>query len=325
MTTRSESLAIIEKYFAIRLIEKRIADEYPCGEIRCPTHLSLGQEVLPALLGSLMRVSDLAISSHRGHSHYLAKGGDRYRLVAELYGKVTGCSKGRGGSMHLVDLSVNFLGTTAIVANSIPVGVGAAAALKLRDEATKNLCFVFFGDGAVEEGVFAESLNIAVLQELPVIFICENNAFSVYTHQNDRQPRHRKIYEWARGFGIRTELIQLNDSNLEQSFAELREALNWARENRKPVFIEVPSWREVEHCGPNNDDHLAYRDLQEIARWGEVDQDSNIVRMGIRAGILQNEIEEIRESLLKSIDYIFCKVKQDPYELSKDILGSTYA
>ena len=325
MTTRSESLAIIENYFAIRLIEKRIAAEYPSGEIRCPTHLSLGQEVLPALLGSLMRVSDLAISSHRGHSHYLAKGGNRYRLVAELYGKSTGCSKGRGGSMHLIDLSVNFLGTTAIVANSIPVGVGAAAALKLREDVRKDLCFVFFGDGAVEEGAFAESLNIAVLQDLPVVFICENNAFSVYTHQNERQPQNRKIYDWARGFGIRSELLQVNSDNLEHPFTQLREALNWARENGKPVFFEVPSWREVEHCGPNNDDHLAYRDLHQIARWGEKNQDLNVARMGIRAGVLQNEIEEIRESLLKSIDDIFCKVKQDPYELSKDVLGSIYA
>jgi pyruvate dehydrogenase E1 component alpha subunit len=240
MTRKSKVLEIAEIYLSIHLTEKRIALEYPKGEMRCPVHLSLGQEIFPAILGSLMRTEDLALSSHRSHAHYLAKRGSITSFIAEIYGKSSGCCRGRGGSMHLIDLDKNFLGSTAIVANSIPVAVGSAASLKINNPKSEALCFIFFGDGAVEEGVFSESLNIASLQSLPTVFVCENNAFSVYTHLSERQPPNRKIYELAAGFGMRSELIDI--SNIGNCLRQVSGLLDWARRSKKPLFIEVPSW-----------------------------------------------------------------------------------
>jgi len=161
----------------IRRVEEQIAARYPEGRMRCPTHLSTGQEAVAAAVGKALRRDDLAVSGHRAHAHYLGKGGDLKAMIAEIYGKVGGCSRGRGGSMHLIDVSVGFEGSTAIVANSIPVGVGMALAAKLKKSG--QVSCVFFGDGAVEEGVFYDSVNFAVVKQLPVLFLCENNLYSV--------------------------------------------------------------------------------------------------------------------------------------------------
>ena len=179
----------------IRLVEERIALEYPKNEIRCPTHLSIGQEGVPAALSIALNNADYAVSTHRGHAHYLSKGGNLNKMIAEIYGKKSGCSGGKGGSMHLIDKDVGFMGTSAIVGNSIPVGVGLGLALKLNK--TKNVSCIFLGDGAIEEGSFYESLNFAVLKELPIIFICENNLYSVYSPLSVRQPKNRNIRDLA--------------------------------------------------------------------------------------------------------------------------------
>ena len=138
--------------YRIRAVEQEIAKRYHEGKMRCPTHLSVGQEAVPAAFSEIVLKNDFAVSSHRGHAHYLAKGGNLKAMIAEIYGKKTGCSKGKGGSMHLNDLSVNFMGTSAIVGNSIPIGVGLALAAKIKK--TKQISFIFHGDAAVEEGVF---------------------------------------------------------------------------------------------------------------------------------------------------------------------------
>ena len=179
--------------YRIRAVEERIAKEYPNGEMRCPVHLSIGQEAVSAIHQLLAKQSDFAVSTHRGHAHYLSKGGDLKAMIAEIYGKKTGCSNGKGGSMHLIDLSVNFMGTSAIVGNSIPVGVGLGFAAKL--SGLGNISYIFLGDGAVEEGLFYESVNFAATKKLPVIFICENNLYSVYSPLKVRQPEGRKIFQ----------------------------------------------------------------------------------------------------------------------------------
>ena len=133
----------------IRMVEERIAKEYPLNEIRCPTHLSIGQEAVPAAISVCLNSQDYAVSTHRGHAHYLAKKGNLNKMIAEIYGKKSGCSGGKGGSMHLIDKEVGFMGTSAIVGNSIPVGVGLGFAQQLNK--SQNISCIFLGDGAIEE------------------------------------------------------------------------------------------------------------------------------------------------------------------------------
>ena len=165
---------LLYQMLRIRLIEEAIAERYPEQKMRTPTHLSIGQEAVPAAISQCLNKTDYAVSTHRGHAHYFGKGGDLNAMIAELHGKVTGCSRGRGGSMHLIDESVGFMGSTAIVGNTIPIGIGLGLSAKL--DAKGQISCIFLGDGAIEEGVFFESLNIAVVQKLPVMFICEKQS-----------------------------------------------------------------------------------------------------------------------------------------------------
>ena len=160
---------LLQKLLFIRRIEERIADEYAKQNMRCPTHLSIGQELPAVAMCNALTHNDFAVSTHRGHAHYLAKGGNPTAFIAELYGKKTGCSGGYGGSMHLVDENVGFMGSTAIVGNTIPVAVGVALSQKIRN--SESICCVFFGDGAVEEGVFYEAANFAALKKLPILLL----------------------------------------------------------------------------------------------------------------------------------------------------------
>ena len=206
--------------YRIRSVEEEISKRYSEGKMRCPTHLSIGQEAIAAASGLALKKNDLSISYHRSHAHFLAKGGNPKKLFAELHGFKEGCSKGIGGSMHLIDLKNNFYGSTAIVSNSIPIGAGLAYSIKLAKK--KNLVCIYIGDAAIEEGTFFESINFCVLKKLPVIFICENNFFSVYTHIKNRQPSNRKIYKLAKAIGaISNKFTQDNPFILYQKFEKL--------------------------------------------------------------------------------------------------------
>jgi len=195
----NKGVELLKRMIYIRAVEESIADHYAEQEMRCPMHLSIGQEAPAAAVGLCLRDSDYVVSTHRGHAHYLARGGDLNAMIAELYGKVTGCARGRGGSMHLVDSRVGFMGTTAIVGNSIPVGIGLAKAIQL-DGGDAVAC-IFLGDAAIETGSFYESANFAATEGLPVLFVCENNLYSVYTSLQARQPLERKIHELASAIG----------------------------------------------------------------------------------------------------------------------------
>ena len=170
---------LYENMLRIRLFEERVAELLANeAEIKCPTHLYIGQEAVAVGVCANLRNDDYVFSTHRSHGHYLAKGGDLKALMAELYGKATGCSKGRGGSMHLASPDVGLPGSSAIVAGTIPIAVGVAMSFKMQKKDTISIAF--FGDGATNEGAFYESLNFASLKKLPVIFACENNLFSTH-------------------------------------------------------------------------------------------------------------------------------------------------
>lgn len=250
----------------IRLIEETMADLYADQEMRCPVHLCIGQEAISAGIAAVVRRQDLMLSNHRAHGHYLAKGGDPVKLFAEIYGRADGCAGGRGGSMHLVDLSVNFLGSTPIVASIIPVATGVAFGEKLQKR--KTVTAVFLGEAAVEEGAFHESVNFAVLKKLPILYVCENNLYSVYTPLKERQPS-RSIARLASGHGLTTFIADGND--VVAVYETVMRAFFYIRAGRGPVLIELPTYRWREHCGPNFDNHIGYRTETEFNKWKRKD------------------------------------------------------
>jgi pyruvate dehydrogenase E1 component alpha subunit len=247
----------------IRHVEQEIARRYSEGKMRCPTHLSVGQEAVSAAVGLALRRSDMAVSGHRAHAHYLAKGGSLPAMLAEIYGRIDGCSRGKGGSMHLVDESVGFMGSTAIVAGTIPVGVGLAYGMKCK-RADQVSC-IFHGDAAVEAGVFFESVNFAVVKKLPVLFLCENNLYSVYSPLSVRQPEGRSIAKMAEGLGMKSSTGDGND--VAEVYAKTIEALARIRAGGGPQLLEFSTYRWLEHCGPNYDNDLGYRTEAEYLAW----------------------------------------------------------
>ena len=282
-------LDLYERMYLIRVTEEMIARRYSEGQMRCPTHLSIGQEAVPAVLSAFITIDDYAVSTHRGHAHYLAKGGSLPAMIAEIYGKETGCSKGKGGSMHLIDLSVNFMGTSAIVGNSIPIGVG----LGLRAQLAKSdqITVIYLGDGAVEEGAFYEAANFAVVRGLKILFVCENNLYSVYSPLDCRQPPNRRIADLAQAIGLKPYWI--NGYKLQECRQSLKLAVDNVRSGGGPTFVEASTYRYREHCGPNYDNDIGYRSINECDQWQSLDP-----LVSLRARILettQNGIELVAE------------------------------
>jgi pyruvate dehydrogenase E1 component alpha subunit len=249
----AETLALYRAMLRIRLIEEAIAKRYSEQEMRCPVHLSTGQEATAVGACAALRQDDQIITSHRGHGHYLAKGGDLNAMMAEIYGRATGCCGGRGGSMHLFDDRVGVMASVPIVASFIPLGTGAA--LSYRNANEDRVCIVFLGDGATEEGAFHESANFAALKSLPVIYFVENNGYSCYTNLEDRQPR-RPLVDLGRAYGIPSVYVDGND--VLAVFDTTKEAVARARAGQGPTLIVADTYRWREHCGPNFDNDIGY-------------------------------------------------------------------
>jgi len=256
-------LNLFRQIYRIRSVEEEIANRYPQGKMRCPVHLSIGQESIPAVFAETISVRDFAVSTHRDHAHYLAKGGDLNAMIAEIYGKSTGCANGKGGSMHLIDLNVNFMGSSAIVGNSIPVGIGLALSAQIKE--TDQISCIFLGDGAIEEGVFYESVNFAAVRNLPVLFICENNLYSVYSPLSVRQPRGRSIAKMVEAIGINS--ASENGNNILACQELMKSAINHVRAGNGPYFLEFSTYRWREHCGHDFDNEIGYRTQDEFLEW----------------------------------------------------------
>lgn len=306
----------------IRKAEERIVALYPEQEIRCPVHLCAGQEAIAVGVCANLTHEDLVLSGHRSHGHYLAKGGDLTAMFAEMYGRETGCSSGRGGSMHLIDLSVGFAGATPIVASTIAIAVGVAMGMVMRNEPVVTVAF--FGDAATEEGVFYESVNLAVLKELPVIFVCENNFYSVYSPQQVRRPKGLEIAAMVSGFGIES---QQGDGNNVREVHELaQEAVCKARGGRGPSFLEFKTYRWREHCGPNYDDNLGYRSEEESREWRARCPIERLRRELVSEGILrQDDIGSIDRGIDDELEMAVESAQRAPFPASDSLERHVFA
>ena len=243
----------------IRRAEEKVAEIYPSDKIQSPVHLCIGQEAVSAGVCLALGSSDRIYGTYRGHGLYVARGGEMTKLFAELYAKDTGCARGKGGSMHVVAREVGLMGCSAIVASTIPIATGDALASQLQGR--KRVVVSFFGDGAVDEGVFFESMNFAALKKLPVIFVCENNNYAVHSKVADRHAK-TELYRLGEALGVPGKQFDGNDAAV--VYTTMREAVRNVREGGGPLLIEYMTYRWYEHVGPGKDHKESYRDKAKL-------------------------------------------------------------
>ena len=240
--------SLYKEMHRIRIFEEALSELVISGDLKTPCHLYIGQEAVAAGVCGALQATDTIWGCHRSHGHYLAKGGDMDALMAEIFGKATGCSRGRGGSMHVYDDRVGIFGTVPLVAATIPVSVGAALAYKLKGES--HVAVPFFGDGATEEGHFHESLNMASVYKLPVVFICENNLYASHLHITERRARDN-IAESGIAHGLPSAVVDGND--VQAVYTAANEAVHRARSGGGPTLLEMRTFRWRGHVGPSWD------------------------------------------------------------------------
>lgn len=306
----------------IRAVEEAIAERYPDQTMRCPVHLCIGQEAIAAGVCAALGTGDYALSGHRSHGHYLAKGGDLAKMIAELYGKVTGCCRGKGGSMHLIDLACGFLGAVPIVGSTIPIAVGTAFGSQMKGE--PRVTVAFFGEGATEEGVLHESLNFAKLENLPVVFVCENNLYSVYSPMEVRQPADRTPADLARGHRIPARQADGNDALAVHALAA--EAVARARAGDGPTFLEFATYRWREHCGPFYDNDLGYRSPEEFETWrARCPIERLAQRLRDAGGLDDGEQAAFEAALEAEISAAFEFAQASPFPPADELMEQIYA
>ena len=299
----------------IRRVQERIESLYLENEMRTPIHLCIGQEAVAVGVCTALCRYDYISSNHRGHGHYLAKGGDLKGLIAELYCKETGCAKGRGGSMHIVDTGVGIFGSSSIVGGGIPIGTGLGMSLKMKN--IKGVSVVFFGDGAADEGVLYESINFAILKKLPVIFIFENNGYSVCSPVANRHAG-KNIFHNTSPRQMFSALVDGNDVMAVYDAAS--KAVRRARRGAGPSFVECTTYRILGHAGCAAQDAKGYRTDEEVKHWQKKDPISVCKRKMMGQSILfQKDIEDFEEKIANEIDQAFLYAKKSPLPAGEDV------
>lgn len=309
---------IARMYRSLRLIrraEEEIARIYPSDKIKSPVHLSIGQEAVSVGVCDVLRPDDVVSPTYRGHAAFLAKGAPLRGLMAELYGKATGVAGGKGGSMHIIDSAHNVAGTSAVVGTTIPVAVGYALAFKRMH--TDRMVVSFFGDGATEEGVFAESLNFASLQKLPILFVCENNYFAIHTPLTKRWATQR-LCERVETYGIPAH--QIDDGDVLKLRDVASRAVANIRRGEGPAFIECRTYRWREHVGPNEDFDAGYRKRADLDPWVANDQ-----LLALAALLSESSRAAIDEDVEREIADAVNFAEASPFPDARSLYSHVYA
>ena len=314
MAHKSELLDLYKTMLRIRRVEEALSEKHDQKTIQSPLYLYIGQEAIAAGVSYWLKPSDHVFSNHRAHGHYLAKGGDLKKLVSELFFSSKGCCQGHAGSMFLADSDAGFMGATPITGGTVPLALGSALSFVLKNK--DQVTVVYFGDGAFEEGVFHEAMNFAKLKNLPLVFVCENNTYSGYTHIRERQPK-REISSIAEAHGIASYVGDGNDVLSVSTIAQF--AIQQARDRISPQFIEFETHRWREHCGPYFDDDLGYRQGGELEYWLERCPIKNTLQQLIDNGTInENANLKIEADIQEEIDAAFNFALQSIEDQSAD-------
>lgn len=300
-------LEMYETMLRIRLSEERIADLAEANEIRCPCHLYIGQEAIATGVCAALTSRDTVWGGHRSHGHYLAKGGDLNAMMAEMFGKRTGCSAGRGGSMHLFARDVGILGTVPLVSATIPLAVGAALAAKLNG--SRDVAVAFFGDGAVEEGGFHESMNLAAIYELPVIFVCENNFYASHMELLQRR-RVDNIFQLGEAHGMPG--AQLDGNNVAAVYEAALEAAQRARAGQGPTLLECRTYRWRGHVGPAWDMDVGVQRRDELPTWLPRDPLARTRKTLTANGFAAADLEQMEAAIKADIEHAVERARSAP-------------
>lgn len=318
---RLSKVELLEFYRQMRLIrefERECARQYTRGNIRGFLHLYSGEEAIAVGAISTLRSDDYIVTHYRDHGHALVRGIGSKEVMAELFGKVTGCSKGKGGSMHLFDVSKNFLGGYAIVGGQMAIATGLALAAKYRGEDRLALCFL--GDGALNEGEFHESMNLAAIWNLPVIFFCENNLYGMGAPAADNLALYNAIYKMAEAYGIPGRYVDGNDVLAVHEL--MLETTEYVRSGKGPAFIEARTYRLQGHsiADPAN-----YRPEEEVRYWAERDPIPRFREWLLAQGLASTEeFEEINAAVDEAIVAAAEFAESSPFPKSEDLHRSVY-
>ena len=305
-------------YKSLRLIrraEEEVARIYPSDKIKSPVHLSIGQESVAVGVCDVLGPKDAVSGTYRGHATYLAKGGSLKGMMAELYGKDTGCARGKGGSMHLIEADANVLGSSAVVGTTIPIAMGWALAAQKRK--TGAVIAAFLGDGATEEGAFYESLNFASLHKLPIIFVCENNGYAIHTPLSKRWATEHLCQRVAT-YDIPTFNIEDGDVFAIRNVASW--AVDTARKGAGPTFMECRIYRWREHVGPGDDYHIGYRQKTELEPWTQGDQVEKVGAM-LDAQTRARIDKDVEKEIAEAVDF----AEKSPFPKPRALMENVYA
>jgi len=306
------------KMLKIRACEESLVEPILNGEVRCPVHLCSGEEAIAVGVCAALEDTDYIFGNHRSHGHFIAKGGQIDALVAEIFGKETGCSKGRGGSMHLVDSNRGMMGSVPIVAGTISLALGAALASHIRGD--NRVSVSFFGDGATNEGTLFESMNFAALKKLPIIFMCANNLYATHMPIAECRP-DRNIGDLATAFGIHN--VRVDGNDVLEVFEAAETGVAACREGRGPFFIEAMTYRLRGHVGPDDNiqgTHTDIRPKEEIEMWKKRDPIPNFEKRLLNDGILSDfELSEINDQISQQIKSAHVFAKNSPYPRESEL------
>jgi len=315
---REKLIGMYRKLLQIRHFEEKVFELYGQNMVPGTIHLYVGQEAVAVGVCSTLRRDDYITSTHRGHGHCIAKGADIKRVMAEILGRKTGYCKGKGGSMHIADFSVGVLGATAVVGAGLPIATGAALSIKLRR--TDQVVACFFGDGASNQGTFHESLNMAAIWRLPVLFVCENNLYAMGTRQT-RVMLIKNIAERAAAYGMPGVTVDGND--VLAVYRATKEAVERARKGDGPTLLECKTYR---HKGHSRMDPAKYRPKEEVEEWLRKDPVKRFRAKLIEMNVLsQKEAEEIERAVISEVEEAVKFALESPYPSPEEALEDVYA
>jgi TPP-dependent pyruvate/acetoin dehydrogenase alpha subunit len=322
---RTRILDLYRTLMTIRLVEESFVPVILDGTIKCPVHLCSGEEAVAVGICKSLDERDYIFGSHRSHGHFIAKGGNLRALVAEVYCRETGCSRGRGGSMHLIDMDKGMLGSAPIVAGTISLALGAALASKVRRD--NRVVVSFFGDGATGEGVLYEAMNFAAVKSLPIIFACENNYYSTHMPIQEIRPS-RQIVEIAAPFGMPA--LALDGNDLTAVHEAATEVVMSCRNGGGPAFIEFSTYRLRGHVGPNDNIQGAQTDIRstaEIQSWQDRDPIPRFVAFALRTGsVSRDELASIQEQVTAEVqeahEFALKSPHPSEFEIEKYVFGN---